>query len=108
MRIKVATDFSDTPGARYYNDGEFSGQQFYEKVLRPAFRACIEKGEMLEVDCDDCYGFPSSFISESFGKLSTEFGRDTVLRGMVIVTQHDPLLPEQIKSVIVNPGKKAT
>lgn len=103
MKIKISTDFSDTPGARYYEDGEFSGQEFYEKILRDKFSACKEQGTTLEVDLDDCYGFASSFLSESFGKLSEHFGKDDTLRIIKIISLHDPLLPQQIIDIIENP-----
>jgi hypothetical protein len=103
MRIKIAEDFSDTPGARYYKDGDNSGQEFYEKILEKAFKQCLEKAEKLEIDFDDCYGFASSFLSESFGRLSEDYGKEIVLKIIVLKSLQDPLIPSQVESIILNP-----
>lgn len=105
MSIKISTDFSDTPGARYYEDGEYSGQQFYEEILQNKFTECLAKNLSLEVNFDDCYGFASSFLSESFGRLSEEFGVEIVLRTIVIISNDDPLLEDQIKDIVKDPKK---
>ncbi len=105
MKIKVSTDFSDTPGARYYEDGDFSGQEFYESILVKEFQKCIDSNSVLEIDLDDCYGFASSFLSESFGRLSEEFGNKVVLNNIKIISHDDPLLENQIVEIIHDPKK---
>lgn len=107
MRIKISEDFSDTPGARYYSDGENSGQQFYEEILREKFKLAITQKSTLEIDFDDCYGFASSFISESFGRLSEEFGKDLALKTLILISIQDPILPEQIRQIVSNPNRDA-
>ena len=37
IKISIAKDFSLYPGARYRTDGDNSGQQFYEDILKPKF-----------------------------------------------------------------------
>lgn len=106
MIIKISTDFTDTPGARYYTDGEFSGQEFYEKVLCIKFKQCKDGKEKLTVDFDGCYGFAPSFLSESFGRLSDDFGKEYVLQNLCMISNQDPLIPIQVKNVIENPRRK--
>ena len=35
MEINIALDFSRIPGARYPEEGDFSGQEFRQKILLP-------------------------------------------------------------------------
>jgi hypothetical protein len=35
--INIAKDFTETPGARYYADGEFPGEEFRDKFLKNIF-----------------------------------------------------------------------
>jgi len=106
MNIKISTDFTDAPGARYYKDGDNSGQEFYEKILKLSFEQCVANNEKLVVDFDDCYGFPSSFLSESFGRLSDEFGADQVLATLEFISEQDPLIPSQVLGIISAPRRK--
>ena len=105
MYIKISEDFSDTPGARYYEDGEFSGQEFFETVLLKSFKEATSKDEKLTVDFDDCYGFASSFLSESFGRLGQECGSQKVRETLILVSNQDPFLPKQVLAIIENPVK---
>lgn len=61
--IKVAAEFSRTPGGRYYTDGPDSGEKFREEVLLPALQA----NDIISVDLDGTRGYPSSFLEEAFG-----------------------------------------
>jgi hypothetical protein len=61
--IKVSTEFSRTPGGRYYTDGPASGEQFREEFLLPALRA----HDNITIDLDGARGYPSSFLEEAFG-----------------------------------------
>ena len=103
--IKISDDFSDAPGARYYSDGEKSGQEFLDLILRPKFEEAEEADVKLVVDLDDVWGYASSFISGSFGELSTTFGRDKVLNRIEIRTTKD-ILKDKVISEIINPKKK--
>ncbi len=72
ITINIAKDFTDTPGGRYREDGSFSGQEFLENLLRPAYEEAIKTEKALIIELDDVYGYPSSFVSGSFGVLATE------------------------------------
>ena len=67
--IIISRDFSETPGGRYIKEGAFSGEAFRKEILRPKYDEAIEKDEKLFIDFDNCYGFASSFLEESFGGL---------------------------------------
>lgn len=89
LTINIASDFSDAPGARYVDDGPDSGELFYKKLLKPKFRDAIKSGYKLEVNMDGTFGYATSFISESFGKLSKEFGSETVIKTIEIISEED-------------------
>jgi len=59
------TDFCKYPGGRYAKDGKYSGEDFRENYLKPAF----EKAELVVVDLSGVPGFGSSFLEEAFGGL---------------------------------------
>jgi hypothetical protein len=80
-KISISKDFSDSPGARYRSDGPNSAQQFLEEHLLTKFEKAVEGNYILEIDLDGVMGYPSSFISGSFGKLS-------ILKGSKMILKH--------------------
>jgi hypothetical protein len=62
--VRIAEDFSRTPGGRYRSDGPYSGEEFRERFLLPAINT-----EGVEVILDGAAGYPSSFLEEAFGGL---------------------------------------
>lgn len=103
MKIVIAKDFTDNPGARYYSDGKYSGQEFLIECLKPAFEESIKKNEKLIVDLDDTWGYASSFISASFGCLSKIFGKEKVLERLELISKDEPSLKSKIYDEINNP-----
>ena len=65
MKIKIATDFSRIPGARYPIEGDFSGQEFRKKILLPQLKEAINNHEELIIDLDGTAGLGTSFLEES-------------------------------------------
>jgi len=61
-RVSVAKDFSVTPGPRGRGEGKFSGDEFLKNVLRPPFKAAVERGGILQVDLDGTEGYATSFL----------------------------------------------
>jgi len=104
--IIIAKDFAPTPGARYRRDGEFSGEQFLEELLLPKFEKAVEGNYILKIDLDKVWGYPSSFVSGSFGKLSLAKGSDLVLKHISFKSDENPIRLEKIIYEIKNPIKK--
>ena len=50
IEIKVVTDFSFAPGARDYDDGKDSGQEFYETLLKIKFKEALDKNLKLKIE----------------------------------------------------------
>lgn len=105
-KIIIATDFAATPGARYRKDGEFSGEQFLEDLLLPKFEKAQAENYILLIDLDKVWGYPSSFVSGSFGKLSLLKGSDIVLNHIQFKSDENPIRLEKIIFEIKSPIKK--
>lgn len=105
MDIVIARDFTDTPGARYITDGEFSGESFRNELLEPKFKEALEKNEKLIIDFDGAYGYPPSFLEEAFGGLARIYGADKVLQIMVFKSQDQPNLEDKVKNYIMETKK---
>jgi hypothetical protein len=63
--IRIKQDFTEFPGGRYREDGDFSGEQFRDDVLIPA----LNTHDRVVVFLDGTAGYPSSFLEEAFGGL---------------------------------------
>lgn len=105
IEIVIAKDFSDSPGARAYEDGPNSGEEFYEKILHPKFLEAKSQHKQLFIDLDGLWGWPSSFVSGSFGKLSQEYGAKQVLSILEFKSNDNPLRIKKAKSEIRNPDQ---
>lgn len=104
--INITTDFSDSPGARYRKDGPHSGEEFFEEHLKPKFEEAIKSKVKLIINLDGVWGYPSSFISGSFGKLSLEKGKDLVLSTIVFISNESEIRKDRIISEIQKPTKR--
>jgi hypothetical protein len=67
--LSIAKDFSKTPGSRNRFEGDFSGQEFRERVLTPLVEAALASNGTLHVDLDNTAGYGTSFLEEAFGGL---------------------------------------
>lgn len=105
-RIVICADYATTPGARYRRDGEFSGEEFLENHLLPKFEKAVAENHLLLIDLDKVWGYPSSFVSGSFGKLSLMKGPDLILRHIRFKSDDNPIRLEKIINEIKHPHKK--
>lgn len=79
-------DYTEYPGPRYCVQGNFSGEDFYLKVLNKKFNECYKNNKKLILDIDGTGGYPSSFLDEAFGELVFDFSLDVVKKHLEIVT----------------------
>lgn len=103
QKISIANDFSSAPGAWYREDGENSGQEFLEDILQKAFEDAVRGDYKVLIDLDGVWGYPSSFISGSFGKLSVEKGGDLVLKHLEFKSEDSATRLEEIIREIKEP-----
>ena len=83
-------DYSISPGPRYCNQGEESGEDFYHKLLNKAFYDAYEQGAKLRINLDGPDGYASSFLDEAFGNLVYDFTKELVLKYVQIISDEEP------------------
>lgn len=98
--IKIAKEFSISPGSRSPDEGDFSGQEFRENILIPKFREILKSGDTLILDLDGTLGYGTSFLEEVFGGLAREFSIDEVLKFVMIKSDEEEYLIDDIKDYI--------
>ena len=101
-RIKIAVDFSRTPGPRRRKEGKHSGEQFREEILAPAVKAALKANEVLVVDLDDTAGYGTSFLEEAFGGLIRNDGLPlaSVNSVLQIVSHQEPDLLVEVSEYL--------
>lgn len=82
--IRIADDFSQTPGGRFRKAGPRSGEEFREKLV-----AALKKNDDVTVILDGTEGYGSSFLEEAFGGLVRlqKFSVDDIKRRLKIVAE---------------------
>ena len=110
MEIKdtliIAKEFKDNPGARDREDGPNSGQEFLEDLFLERFEKAVEGNYILLVDLTGVWGYPSSFVSGSFGKLSMDRGAELLLKHLKFKSDNNPLNCDKVTNEIQNPTPK--
>ncbi len=110
-KIRVSKDFHDKPGGRDKLEGENNGEDFLIRLLYPKFVKAIIYDYVLEVDLSNIYGYPSSFISGSFGSLSYRLGQQMgreqavslIKKHLRIVSEDNPLRAKETLREIEEP-----
>lgn len=107
LQIKVARDFSSTPGPRYRIEGDNSGEEFRDEYLVPLLRKAIDEKSKVEIDLDGTEGFATSFLEESFGGLIRHrfFDYESVISTISIVSNEEPYLQEDIEFYLKDANK---
>ena len=106
MEIEIVKEFSDTPGGRTIAEGEFSGELFRTQLLIPRYKEAIEKKEMLEIYFDGAFGYPPSFLDESFGGLVKELREKNVLNNISIISHDDLTIARRVRGYVADAEKE--
>lgn len=106
VTINIAQDFSDTPGGRFINEGEYSGELFRDKILLPKYRDAEEKNERIEINFDGCWGFGTSFLEEAFGGLVRKLKKKGILNRIILVSLEDETIPDNVRKYITEAEEK--
>lgn len=105
ITINIAKDFTREPGARNYQDGADSGQEFFDKLLKPKYLEAIATKVKLKIILDGTDGFASSFLNEAFIRLGSEFSPDQVWGNLILVSNEFPKYIEKIKASVYEKRK---
>lgn len=95
----IAKEYTKNPGARYKEQGPYSGEDFREKVLLPFFNTRKEN-DILQINLDDLNGYPSSFFEEAFGGIARIFSQEIVLKSLQFECTDNPLFIDDLISYI--------
>lgn len=74
IELRIAREFSRTPGPRQISEGDFSGETFRVNILAPLVQRAVAEHERLLVDLDGTAGCGTSFLEEAFGGLIRHHG----------------------------------
>lgn len=86
----IVEKYTEYPGPRYRNQGEHSGQAFFEDVLDNEMGQAIKKDTQLLLDLDGTAGYGSSFLDEAIGNLVLKYTKDKVLKHLKIKSEIEP------------------
>lgn len=100
IKIHIATDFSETPGARKREQGQYSAEEFFDNVFFPRYQEAIANAQKLHIDLDGTYGYASSFLEEVFGGLARKQKEKNILANIIIKSDEEPYLIDEIKEYI--------
>lgn len=98
--IRIAEDYTATPGPRNQGEGDYSGEHFLGTLLEPRFLEARAKGEMLLIDLDGAEGYATSFLEAAFGGLSRKYGFMDVLKVLQFKSEEEPYLKDEIEEYI--------
>lgn len=100
MKIKIATDFSKTPGGRFIKEGPCSGEEFREALLIPMYDAAVKRGKKLTIDFDGGYGYPPGFLEEAFGGMVREKRELGILNHIELISEEEPDVIERVMQYV--------
>ena len=95
ITIKIADEYTATPGARYKADGPYSGEEFRERFLEPRFSRPSDN-EKITIDLDGTAGYGTSFLEEAFGGLARKVGKERCIARFEFISIEEPLLIDEI------------
>ncbi len=98
MEISILNDYSEYPGLRHCTISEFSGEDFYHKILNRAFKQALDANEKLIVNLDGTAGYASSFLDEAFGNLVYDYALEIVKSRVIIISEEEPSWKEMIET----------
>ncbi len=98
IEIKIARDFSCTPGPRYIDEGKNSGEKFRKEILANIFEKAISENKKIIVDLDGTDGYGTSFLEESFGGLirNDKIDYNEIIKRLEIISNEEEYLKDDI------------
>ena len=102
IKIKIATAFSPTPGPRYIDEGNNSGEKFRIEVLFPKVSEAIQTDKKFEVDLDGTAGYGTSFLEEAFGGLIriNKLSYQEIVGRMTLISKEEDYLIDDVNEYL--------
>ena len=97
--FSIASDFSNTPGPRYRDEGDYTGEELRQDHLLPLIKQAAEDEKTITINIDGTHGYLTSFLEEVFGGLIRDdgFSKDQLDTILKIVSEEEPYLLDDIK-----------
>ncbi len=93
--IVIAKQYTKKPGGRFRKEGEYSGEDFRETILKKEYEISKKNKEELVVNLDGGYGYGSSFLEEAFGGLVRTLN-DVDISIIKIISDEEPQLVDDV------------
>lgn len=93
--IVIAKQYTKKPGGRFRKEGEYSGEDFRETILKKEYEISKKNKEELVVNLDGGYGYGSSFLEEAFGGLVRTLP-DVDISIIKIISDEEPQLVDDV------------
>ncbi len=106
MKINIAEEFSANTGGRYIEESDYSGELFRKNFLESKYQDALEKGEKLEINFDNSYGYSPSFLEEAFGGLVRERKEFGIFDNLILISNDSASLVGDIKKYITQAEEK--
>jgi hypothetical protein len=82
-------------------EGDFSGEEFRQKCLKPKLKEALENNLRLKIILDGSAGYSTAFLEEAFGGLVREDGFSLDQLAIIeFVSDEDPTYVDDIKAYI--------
>jgi len=104
-KITIAKEFSETPGPRSRAEGDFSGEEFLEEILLPAYEQAVAEDGVVLIDLDGTEGYATSFLESAFGGLARRFPPEEVLSRITLKSDDEPSLVAEVKKYVLEARK---
>ena len=96
IEYNIAKQYTEIPGPRYESEGEFSGENFRNAVLKKLIVMARQENKKILIDLDGGYGYPTSFLEEAFGGIIRDLKDKTLIDLFVFKSDEEPLLVKEI------------
>lgn len=100
LLLRIASEFSKTPGPRTRAEGKHSAEEFLDTILLNRFDQAVSEGQSLLIDLDGGYGYGTSFLEEAFGGLARQRGVEVVLQHLDFKSDEEPYLRDDVTRFI--------
>lgn len=105
--IRIAKDYSEIPGARYIEDGLYSGEDFRDNYLEQRYLKCLKAERKLVIDFDGGYGYNVGFLEEVFGGLIRKGYRALdLINNIVFISEEEPKIIEDITNFMLEEDQR--